>query len=143
MEIREATINDVEELTSLVEQLGYPATVESMKTRFKNIESNPDYHTLLASYDGKIVGMIGLVKVFYYEIDGSYVRIVAFVVDSNYRSKGIGKNLLEEAESWARKTGATGIGLNSGNRPERTNAHNFYKNMGYIEKSIGFAKSLI
>ncbi|MEK5101035.1 GNAT family N-acetyltransferase [Cytobacillus sp. FSL M8-0252] len=143
MEIREATVNDIEELTSLIEQLGYPSTIENMKTRFSNIESSPDYHTLLASYDGKIVGMIGMVKGYYYEMDGFYVRIVALVVDSNYRSKGIGKKLLENAESWARKIGATGIGLNSGSRPERENAHRFYKNMGYVEKSIGFAKNLI
>ncbi|MDR4886000.1 GNAT family N-acetyltransferase [Fredinandcohnia sp. QZ13] len=143
MEIRIATINDVEDLTSLVNQLGYPTTVESMKVRFENIESNPDYHTLIASYDSKTVGMIGMVKGYYYEIDGLYVRIVAFVVDSNFRRKGIGKELLEEAESWARRGGAVGIGLNSGNRRERINAHKFYKNMGYVEKSIGFAKSLI
>ncbi len=42
-----------------------------------------------------------MVKGFYYELDGFYVRIVALVVDSNYRNKGIGKKLLEEAESWA------------------------------------------
>ncbi|WP_242698129.1 GNAT family N-acetyltransferase [Bacillus sp. SD088] len=61
-------------------------------------------------------------------MDGFYIRIVAFVVDSNYRGKGIGKKLLAEAESWARRIGATGIGLNSGNRPERFNAK-LYKSM--------------
>ncbi|GIN72644.1 N-acetyltransferase [Bacillus sp. J14TS2] len=143
MQIREATVNDIEVLTSLMEQLGYPTTIESMKTRMNHIEASPDYHTLLASYDGKVIGMIGLVKGYYYEMDGFCIRIVAFVVDSNYRGKGIGKKLLAEAESWARKIGATGIGLNSGNRPERFTAHKLYKSMGYIEKSIGFAKSLI
>ncbi|MCM3707375.1 GNAT family N-acetyltransferase [Cytobacillus firmus] len=143
MKIRKATMNDIKEITKLMEHLGYPTTIENMKTRFNNIDSSPDYHTLLASYDDKIVGMIGLVKGYYYELDGSYVRIVALVVDSNHRNKGIGKQLLEEAESWAKKIGATGIGLNSGNRPERINAHKFYKNMGYLDKSVGFAKSLI
>jgi len=75
-------------------------------------------------------------------MNGSYVRILAFVVDSNYRSKGIGKKLLEEAENWARWIGALCKGLNSGKRPERLIAHNINKNMGYVEKSIGFAKSL-
>jgi GNAT superfamily N-acetyltransferase len=143
VEIRKATVNDIKEITKLMGHLGYPTTIEKMKTRFSNIESSPDYHTLLASYDDKIVGMIGLVKGYYYELDGLYVRIVALVVDSNHRNKGIGKLLLEEAESWAKKIGATGIGLNSGNRPERINAHKFYKNSGYVEKSVGFAKNLI
>ncbi|MFD1738623.1 GNAT family N-acetyltransferase [Bacillus salitolerans] len=143
MEIRKATVSDVSELTSLMEHLGYPTTLDKMKARFDNIESKSDYNTLVASYNGNIVGMIGLVKGYYYEIDGSYVRIVALVVNSNYRSKGIGKSLVQEAEKWAREIGASGIGLNSGNRPERIKAHEFYKSMGYIEKSIGFAKSLI
>ena len=65
MEIREATVNDIEELTSLIEQLGYPTTIENMQTRFSNIKSSPDYHTLIVSYDGKIVGMIGMVKGYY------------------------------------------------------------------------------
>ncbi|MCM3176308.1 GNAT family N-acetyltransferase [Cytobacillus horneckiae] len=143
MEIRKATVNDIEGITKLMEHLGYPTTIEKMKTRFSNIKSSPDYHTLLALYDDKIVGMMGLVKGYYYELDGLYVRIVVLVVDSNYRNKGIGKQLLEEAENWAKKIGATGIGLNSGNRPERIRAHKFYKNNGYVEKSIGFAKRVI
>ncbi len=143
MEVRKATVNDIEGLTALMDHLGYPTALDNMKMRFSNIEQNPDYHTLVASYDGKIVGMIGLIRGYYYEMDGSYVRIAALVVDSNYHNKGIGKKLLEEAECWARKIGAAGIGLNSGNRPERSNAHQFYRNRGYVEKSVGFAKSLI
>ena len=142
MEIRAATVNDIKELTALMEHLGYPTTIDNMKIRFSHIKQNPYYHTLLASYEGKVVGMVGLFKGYYYEMDGCYVRIVALVVDPNYRNKGIGKKLLEEAECWARNIGATGIGLNSGNRQERIDAHKFYRNRGYVEKSVGFTKSL-
>jgi GNAT superfamily N-acetyltransferase len=142
MKIRKATINDVPELAALMEQLGYPTTAESMTVRFNNIESNPSYHTLVAEMDGKVVGMIGLCTGIFYEKDGLYARIVAFVVDYNYRNKGIGKLLLKEAERWARNQGANSIGLNSGNRPERKDAHEFYKRVGFVEKSIGFAKNL-
>jgi GNAT superfamily N-acetyltransferase len=143
MEIREATINDIPELVVLMKQLGYPTTVDKMKFRFNAISSNSNYHTLVADYDGKVVGMAGLCTNPFYEFDGSYVRIVAFVVDANYRKKGIGKKLIQEAESWARKQGAISIGLNSGNREERKEAHQFYLNMGYKDKSIGFTKNLV
>lgn len=141
MEIRKAEETDIPELASLMEQLGYSTTVESMWKRWNNIAASSDYHTLVASDEGKVVAMIGLLKGFYFEMDGSYVRIVAFVVDSAYRGKGVGKKLLEEAENWAKEVGASGVGLNSGNRPERYSAHAFYKKMGYIDKSIGFSKS--
>lgn len=64
--------------------------------------------------------MSGLCTGLFYEFDGSYVRIVAFVVDSNYRRKGIGEKLIHEAENWARKQGAITIGLNSGNRRKKS-----------------------
>ncbi|QED46112.1 GNAT family N-acetyltransferase [Cytobacillus dafuensis] len=143
MEIRKANANDIPELAALMTQLGYPTTIEKMKLRFTHIESSLSYYTLVATIDDKVVGMIGLVIGFYYEMDGSYARIVAFVVDSDYRNKGIGMKLIEEAENWARSTGATGIGLNSGKSQERENAYKFYIKMGYAEKSIGFVKSLI
>jgi GNAT superfamily N-acetyltransferase len=143
MEIREATINDIPELVVLMEQLGYPTSVDKMKIRFNTISSNSSYHTLVVDYDGKVVGMAGLCTNLFFEYDGFYVRIVAFVVDSNYRRKGIGEKLIKQAERWAREQGAIEIGLNSGNREERKGAHRFYLDMGYKDKSIGFTKKLV
>lgn len=143
MDNREAKINDVPDLVSLMEQLGYPTSVDKFKLRFNAIVANPSYHTLVAELDGKIVGMAGLCTGLSYEYDGFYVRIVAFVVDLNYRRNGIGEKLIQQAESWARDQGAIVIALNSGNREERKGAHQFYLKMGYEVKSIGFGKSLI
>lgn len=143
MEIRKAILNDVPEIVPLMQQLGYPTTVEQFNHRFNAIAENPCYHTLVVELDGKIIGMAGLCTGLFYEYDGTYVRIVTFVVDTNYRRKGIGKKLLQEAESWAKKQGAIGISLNSGNRSERKDAHQFYISMGYEAKSLGFSKSLI
>nr|WP_299095504.1 GNAT family N-acetyltransferase [uncultured Metabacillus sp.] len=143
MIIRKATIKDIPELVILMEQLGYPTSVDKMKLRFNAINNNPSYHTLVADLEGKVVGMTGLNTGLFYEYDGSYVWIVAFIVDTNYRRKGIGKKLIQEAECWAREQGAIAIALNSGNREERKDAHQFYLSMGYKAKSIGFGKSLI
>lgn len=143
MNIRTATRNDVPQLSKLMEQLGYPTTIEGMEHRFNKIESDPSYHTIVAEMNGEIVGMVGLNKGLFYEYDGSYVRSVAFVVDSNYRRRGVGENLIIETERWAKEQEANAIGLNSGNRPERVAAHTFYSKMGYEANSTGFSKSLI
>ncbi|MFY3790300.1 GNAT family N-acetyltransferase [Ureibacillus sp. MALMAid1270] len=142
MDIIEATMQDIEDLTILMEHLGYPTTIDNMKIRFSNIFSKSDYKTLIALIDDRVVGMIGLIKCLSYEMDGCYVRIGALVVHSDYQNKGIGKRLIEEAENFARSIGASGIVLNSGNRPERMKAHQFYKNQGYSDKSTGFVKKL-
>lgn len=143
MIVREASNNDVSQLVSLMEQLGYPTTLDKFKNRLSAIAEHPDYHTLVAEINGKIIGMAGLCSGLFYEYDGSYVRIVAFIVDKDYRRKGIGKKLIQEAECWAKKQGAVAIALNSGNRPERKDAHQFYTSLGYIAKSTGFSKRLV
>lgn len=143
MIIRKAEMGDVSQIVSLMEQLGYPTTIDHMANRFHTISTNSNYHTLVAEYNGKVVGMAGLCTSLFYEYDGCYVRIVAFVVDIHYRRKGVGKSLIQEAEKWAIEQGATAIGLNSGNREERKGAHQFYLEMGYKEKSIGFSKGLV
>ncbi|WP_229593171.1 GNAT family N-acetyltransferase [Rossellomorea vietnamensis] len=98
MEIREAIQSDMTELAELMNQLGYPTSLKGMRSRFDRIESSPDYRTLVAVCNEKVAGMIGLVKGYYYEMDGCYVRIVALVVDSAFRNKGIGHELVVEAE---------------------------------------------
>jgi len=49
---------------------------------------------------------------------------------------------MEEAEHWAKNQGAIAIGFNSGNRIERQQAHQFYLQRGYKERSIGFVKEI-
>lgn len=143
MKIRKAEKNDIPALALLMEQLGYQTTEEEMKERFLLIEANESYYTLVAEDDGEVIGMVGLCKGFYYEKNGIYARILAFVVDENYRNVGIGKQLILEAEKWAFNQEASGITLTSGNRKEREVAHQFYKKMGYNALSIGFVKSFI
>lgn len=114
-----------------------------MKARFKNISSDSSYCTLLAEIKGKVVGMVGLQKSYIYEKTGINVRIVAMVVQSDFRGNGIGKRLLSEAENWAMNQGAVSISLNSGNRSEREAAHLFYERFGFSPKSTGFIKNII
>ncbi|MFD1851171.1 GNAT family N-acetyltransferase [Oceanobacillus bengalensis] len=142
MIIREAEENDIAVLTKLMTDLGYPTTEERMAQRFRRISNTPGYHTIVAELDGKVVGMAGLCEQLFYEYDGSYFRLVAFVIDSKHRRQHIGKRFLQDVEKWVATQGATTIVLNSGTRAERDAAHQFYKNMGYEEKSLGYRKQL-
>lgn len=138
--IRKANFDDLDKLAELMGELGYPTTIEEMKERYKNIRSNESYYTIAAEYDRKIVGMIGLNKGYFYEKNGVYVRIVALVVNKEYRNKGIGKNLIVNAEKWAVEQGAKTILLNSG--VQRDEAHRFYKNIGFDNTGYRFVKTL-
>ncbi|MFE7083275.1 GNAT family N-acetyltransferase [Priestia megaterium] len=142
MRVREFQTEDIPQLVHLMDQLGYPTSLEKLESRFSNIQSQPNYHTLVAELNNKVVGMVGLCHNLFYEYDSSYVRIVAFIVDADHRRKGIGEKLMNEAEKWAMEQEAAYIMLNSGNRKERKAAHKFYLNMGYKDKSTGFSKPL-
>ncbi|WP_312092159.1 GNAT family N-acetyltransferase [Niallia sp.] len=142
MKIRKATSNDREELAVLMEQLGYQTSIEQMEIRLAAIDASPNHYTLVACDEKKVVGRIGFHTDFLYNKDGIYARIIAFVADSTYRNRGGGRMLLAEVERFAKELGVVGIGLNSGNRPERANAHQFYNKMGYDAASTGFSKIL-
>ncbi|MGN8645751.1 GNAT family N-acetyltransferase [Gracilibacillus sp. HCP3S3_G5_1] len=123
-------------------QLGYPTTIEKFTKRFNTIITDQSYQTLVAEWKGDIVGMVGIRTGLFYEYDGSYVQIAAFVVDKRFRGKGIGEQLIKEIEFRANQHGAKYIVLNSGNRKEREEAHRFYMKMGFEANSIGFSKKL-
>lgn len=143
MMIRTATFKDVEGLTVLMGELGYPTTTPAMEKRFNKIHSNASYHTLIAERDGVALGMVGMFLGNSFEKDEDYVRIIALVVHSKYRNEGIGKALIHGAERWAIKQGVRKLALNSGNRSERGAAHGFYKRQGFEGKATGFYKDLV
>ena len=80
--------------------------------------------------------MAGFCKGIYYEKNGGYVRILAFVVKQDQRKNGIGKALMAAVEQWAREQGLSALLLTSGIREERLSAYRFYQNMGFAIKVL-------
>ena len=138
----EQDFNKINELLALYEDLGYPTIAEDLINRLKKIYSHEDYYLLLLIKDEVIIGLSGMCKMMFYEKNGEYMRLLAFVINSNYREKGYGTLLLKESEILATQLGCKAITLNSGNREERDNAHSFYKSNGFENKSSGFSKNL-
>ncbi|MFN7249870.1 MAG: GNAT family N-acetyltransferase [Anaerobacillus sp.] len=140
--IREARKLDIVGLAELMGELGYPTDINEMEYRMSNILSNNTYQTFVYEEDEKLLGMIGMILCYRFEKSESYIRVVAFVVNSELRGKGIGTKLLEAAENWAKNQGANMISLNSGNRTERNDAHQYYIRRGFEGKATGFYKQI-
>lgn len=126
----------------LYEGLGYPTIAKDLSIRLNNIFNHQDYYLLLLVKDNVIIGLSGMCKMMFYEKNGEYMRLLAFVINSNYRGKGYGTLLLKESEILATQLGCKAITLNSGNREERDSAYSFYKSNGFEHKSSGFSKSI-
>jgi GNAT superfamily N-acetyltransferase len=140
--IRDAGEGDIEAITLLMGDLGYPSSVNEMQVKLKNVFSHPDYRTIVAVLNDEVVGFSGLMRGFSFERSGKYVRIISFVVKKTIRNKGIGKLLIQASEDWAFEQGADCVVISSGNRDERKAAHIFYQKLGYAIKSSGFFKQL-
>jgi GNAT superfamily N-acetyltransferase len=142
MTIRDATSADVPALAELITQLGYPTTPEQMASRFDRLQLHSDYRLLLAEDEQGAVGLIGLHRGLSWEADDDYVRITVLVVHGRARRQGVGEALIDVAEGWTRAQGISRLILNSGNRPERAAAHQFYPRLGFTASSTGYSKTL-
>lgn len=103
MIVREYTNGDLNALTELMGELGYPTKPEVLSTRIERIESNPMYQTFVAEEQGDLVGMIGIRQLFSYEVDEVATQISALVTKREFQRKGIGKALVQYVEEWSKK----------------------------------------
>ncbi|KAA1037588.1 GNAT family N-acetyltransferase [Macrococcus equipercicus] len=140
--IREFNTTDSRKLDRLFTELGYPTTNKELSVRLDKLMNHKDYFALVVEHNQRIIGFCGMCRMMFFERDGNYMRILAFIIDSEYRNKGIGSRLLIEAEKFSQTKHCTVITLNSGNREERNIAHQFYISNDYILKSSGFVKIL-
>ena len=136
--IRYAHETDLADITSLMSELGYETTESEVTNRLSKLNSNPDYHTLVAEIENQVVGLLGLHIGLSYEFSGCYGRVVCLVVNQNYRKNGIGKQFIVREKEIVIEHGGSVITLNSGNRAEREDAHSFYLKNGFTAKSTGF-----
>jgi GNAT superfamily N-acetyltransferase len=141
MIIRSAKENDVLSLKRLLVQLGYAQRDELEIQQAITQHEQEGYQLLVAEVDQEVVGFISLHWFDLFHRPEKLGRISAFCVDERFRSRGIGKRLLEETENIFRANGCARIEVTSNSR--RTQAHQFYLNRGYTEDSKRFVKNIL
>ena len=99
---------------------------------------------LVAEDEGRVVGFICVLAGFdsrdMIEADSRYAYVTDLVVNSGMRGRGVGLQLLREAETFSRQRGARVMRLNvvAGN----TSARGFYAKAGFRELEIKLIKPL-
>ncbi|MFD2925082.1 GNAT family N-acetyltransferase [Halobacillus naozhouensis] len=140
--IRNAVQQDAKDLAQLMETLGYPTTSIEMERRLAKILQDDIYHTFVYEEDDRLQGMIGFVFNVAYHTDDPHLRVIAFSVRETCQGQGIGRKLMEQTERWGQQHGANMIVLNSGNRSERSDAHQIYHHLGFGGTATGFYKKI-
>ncbi|MGG3518508.1 GNAT family N-acetyltransferase [Bacillus pseudomycoides] len=137
--IRKATVNDIEALCSLTKELkGSDISYVDMQNRLQFVEMSPFDFLYVYEEDDHIFGFLGFRIRENLEDVTRYGEISIISVDSTARRKGIGQILMEYAEQLAKKHNCIGTWLVSGT--QRTDAHPFYKKLGYEINGYRFVK---
>lgn len=90
---------------------------------------------LLCLYDGKkMIGAVTLVPL--HKISGVKGSIEHLIVDQEYRGRGLGKKLMKEAVSYAKKLGMEGLQLTC--NPKRNVANALYRKLGFKLQKTNF-----
>ena len=143
--IRQALEKDIPRILELYQQLSLdpspapyaaPSLHECAKV-FHKMNEYPNYHLLVAEDTGLVVGtlIIAILPGFAHNTQ-PFAVVEYVVVDEKYRSKGIGKKMMEAVKSYAKMAGCYKIMLTSDQRRER--AHKFYRSIGFESSAEGF-----
>ncbi|MFZ1721510.1 MAG: GNAT family N-acetyltransferase [Microgenomates group bacterium] len=119
--------------------LNWPFTEQGI-AYYKDLANGTYGHCLIAEIGNEVVGYAALSKKSFDYRNSQYVELENIGVDPAYRSKGIGKVLMETIEKWARDQGADKLYVAAfwGN----TRAIKYYKQNGFHETGIELEKDL-
>ena len=141
VDLRSASLMDADDVALLLSALGYPCEREDAGERIHAIIANDRQALVLARHDGVVCGLIALDFMYYLPLGTTTCRITAMVVTPEAQGRGIGRQLLREAERRARTGGAARLEITSGS--QRTDAHAFYRACGYGDGTVRFVKALL
>ena len=125
--IRAAVIEDAENITDLLQQLGYRRGLADMAQYLAAIEEDAAILVAVGD-DGRAVGCLH-VLVDNRLAEGRRGEITSLVVAADVRSQGIGADLVAAAQKWlqARGIGSLRVRCNA----VRDRAHRFYERLGF------------
>ncbi len=142
--MRPANPDDAERIAGLFTDEGYPAGPSDIVARLGAFDG-PDSAVTVAVADGEVIGFVAVHLVPRFEHGDRFARIVALVVDAGVRERGIGRELMAEAERMAAAAGAAFIEVTAGRH--RADALHLYEAVGYqtgvatyLRKKIGPAQ---
>jgi GNAT superfamily N-acetyltransferase len=139
--MRPALPADAPAIAALLTQLGYPTTPDEARDRLAALAARGGFdRVIVAEAEGRVVAVMTLHLTPELHRARPLGRVTALVVDESVRGRGVGAQMMAEAERIFRAEGAGLLELTSNMR--RVDAHRFYERLGYQRTSFRFAKEL-
>lgn len=128
--IRHARLGDASEITRLAAQLGNRISSAKMERRLGCLLADCRHHVVVASVrDGQLLGWLHIEHRLSLESAGR-AELMGLVVAPAARRRGIGRELVNEAERWASAKGLAELRVRS--NTARNASHPFYEALGYM-----------
>jgi phosphoglycolate phosphatase len=144
LRVERIEISDLPQLAGLYDQLVKEKTNrDRMKEIFINMDRSDDYYLLGAKTENDLLvgSIMGIVCLDLLKQGRPFMVMENLIVDSKWQGNGVGKLLLAEIESIARKRNCIFIQFCSSSY--RKAAHKFYEACGYDPNEVqGFRKFL-
>jgi GNAT superfamily N-acetyltransferase len=143
MPIRKATINDLDQICSLLSQLGgYNGSEKFLGSKLHGLLNHPDYYLLV--YDDEVkkqlLGLASLTIIQELGLERNTALITYLVVAEESRGTGIGKQLENACHDIALQRNCCRIQLHCSST--RLRAHQFYESLGYKEYPKFYLKAI-
>jgi GNAT superfamily N-acetyltransferase len=132
-QVRPLRPSDAGSVARLLNQLGYPAEEGEVRTRIEAWARDDRGIAVGVMIEDRLAGCAAVHVIPFFERPGARARLVALVVDAEYRRRGIASALVEQCRNFARRHGATEIEVTS--RRTRPEAHRFYPGLGFSDVS--------
>ena len=140
MLIRRATVDDAETIATLLGELGYPTSAESIPARLRSLEREASPVFVAVGTDDTPLGLAAATRHAGLHADAPVAYITALVTSSAARGQGVGRALVGACEAWAREHGCGRLAVTSAEG--RADAHAFYPSCGLPYTGRRFAKVL-
>lgn len=140
--IRNCEKEDFKSISKLLGQLwpGKNLEYEQLEAVFKGILAEDNALVICAEDEGALIGFcLARISQGLYA-RGNYCEIEKMVVEDTYRSRGIGRMMVDCVESWSADNNCAYIAVTSAANRER--AHRFYERYSYENKGYVFIKDL-
>jgi GNAT superfamily N-acetyltransferase len=138
--IRNAREEDAEALSILLTQLGYPQVSVFVIRKLREFSEQVFAKVFVAEEDENVLGFLSFDSHSAFHREGRIGIITALCLLESAQRRGIGGQLIEHAESFAKENGCVRMAVASG--IQRHETHEFYLKLGYTEKTKRFIKEL-
>jgi GNAT superfamily N-acetyltransferase len=125
--LRPAMPDDAAAVAELSAELGHPVSSADVPARLALILA--DGGAVMLAVDGtRPVALMCLARLHSLHASGPVAYITALIITTEWRGRGLGRTLVQEAMRWARERGCERMSVTSAEH--RTDAHAFYPRCG-------------